>query len=279
LEASYAQQKPCSHMTFNLLAIGDVMGRPGREALQYGLRKIRETRQVDFVTVNGENAAGGFGITRKIFDQFITDFKVDCVTTGNHWMDKREVYDFLDHDRLVVPANMSNVDDIKQGWRIVRSTAGTTVAVINLLGKIFMKGENRCPYDAADKMLDRVPPSVKIRIIDIHAEATSEKQGIAQFVAGRASVVYGTHSHVPTADERILKEYTGFVTDLGMTGPYDSVIGIESQAAIRRMRTGVKKNFEPAKNNPWFYACLFEIEPSNGACTRVERLRFPIEPG
>ena len=266
-------------MTFHILAIGDVMGRPGREALQFGLKKLRESRQIDFVTVNGENAAGGFGITRKILDQFVNELSIDCVTSGNHWMDKREVYDFLDHENLVAPANMYNVDDIKQGWRIIRSRSGTAVAVINLIGKIFMKGENRCPYDAAEKMLNRIPPSVKIRILDVHAEATSEKQGIAQFVASRASVVYGTHSHVPTADERILKGFTGFVTDLGMTGPYDSVIGIESQAAIRRMRTGEKKNFEPAKNDPWFYACLFEIEPTTGACTRVERLRFPIEPG
>lgn len=266
-------------MTFNILAVGDVMGRPGRDALEFGLKRVRAERQIDFIIVNGENAAGGFGLTRKIFDQFTNEFGVDCVTTGNHWMDKKEIYDFLDHDRLVVPANMSNVDDMKQGWRLVRSKSGVSVAVVNLIGKIFMKGENRSPYDAAEKMLERVPSYVKVRVVDIHAEATSEKQGLAQLLAGKISVIYGTHSHVPTADERILKKHTGFVTDLGMTGPYDSVIGIDSQAAIRRMRTGEKKNFEPAKLDPWFYACVFEIDENSGVCNRVERLRFPIEHG
>ncbi|MCX6125780.1 MAG: TIGR00282 family metallophosphoesterase [Proteobacteria bacterium] len=266
-------------MAFHILAVGDVMGRPGREALEKGLSRVRAERQIDFVIVNGENAAGGFGLTRKIFDQFIDDLGVDCVTTGNHWMDKKEIYQFLDHDRLVVPANMSNVDDLKQGWRLVRSKSGVQVAVINLIGKVFMKGENRSPYDGAERMLDRVPSNVKIRVVDIHAEATSEKQGVAQLLAGKISVIYGTHSHVPTADERILKGFTGFVTDLGMTGPYDSVIGIDSQAAIRRMRTGEKKDFEPAKGDPWFYGCVFQIDENLGACVKVERLRFSTEHG
>lgn len=262
-----------------ILGVGDVMGRPGRQALTEGLKRVRETHAPDFVIVNGENAAGGFGLTRKIFDQFIDELGVDCVTTGNHWMDKREIYQFIDHDRLVLPANMSNVDDIKQGWRIIRSKSGVAVAVINMLGKVFMKGENRSPYDSAEKMLANIPSHVKVKVFDMHAEATSEKQGLAQFLVGKASVVYGTHSHVPTADERILKNYTGFVTDLGMTGPYDSVIGIDAQAAIRRMRTGEKKNFEPAKDDLWFYGCLFEVDEMTGACTRVERLRFPVDNG
>lgn len=263
-----------------ILGVGDVMGRPGRRALQEGLKKARERHDLDFVVVNGENAAGGFGLTRKVFDEFTVDMGVDCVTTGNHWMDKRDIYNFIDHDRLVLPANMSNVDDMKQGWRILRTQkTGTPIAVINMLGKVFMKGENRSPFDAAEKMLDRVPAHVKIRILDMHAEATSEKQALAQFLIGRVSVLWGTHSHVPTADERILKNYTGFVTDLGMTGPYDSVIGIDAQAAIRRMRTGDKKNFEPAKDDLWFYGVLFEVDEISGACTRVERLRFPVDNG
>lgn len=265
-------------MSFNVLAVGDVMGRPGRDALEAGLLKVRAEHQVDFVIVNGENAAGGFGLTRKIFDHFIEKLDIDCVTTGNHWMDKREIYQFLDHGRLVVPANMSNVDDITQGSRIIRSKTGVSVAVVNLIGKVFMKGENRCPFDGAERMLERLPSHVKVRVIDIHAEATSEKQAVAQHLAGKISVLYGTHSHVPTADERLLKT-TGFVTDLGMTGPYDSVIGIDAQAAIRRMRTGEKKNFEPAKNDLWFYACLFKVDENSGACQAVERLRFPIEHG
>ncbi|MCX6117543.1 MAG: TIGR00282 family metallophosphoesterase [Proteobacteria bacterium] len=266
-------------MSFNILAFGDVIGRPGRDALEQALESIKSSHKVDFIIVNGENAAGGFGLTRKIFDQFIGPMEIDCVTTGNHWMDKREIYDFMDHERLVLPGNMSNVDDQKQGWRIIRSRSGVNVAVINLLGKIFMIGDNRSPYDTVEKILSRIPPSVKIRVVDMHAEATSEKQGMAHLVSGQVSVVYGTHSHVPTADLRILKDFTGYVTDLGMTGGYDSVIGMDANAAVRRMRTGVKKDFEPAKGNPLSYACLFEIDENSGACTRVERLRFPMDRG
>ena len=262
-----------------ILAVGDVMGRPGRTALELGLARVKETHKVDFIIVNGENAAGGFGLTRKIFDQFIDGLGIDCVTTGNHWMDKREIYQFLDHPRLLVPGNMGNVNDPEQGLRIIQSKSGISIAVGNLIGRVFMKGENRCPFDAVEKILDDIPSYVRIRIFDIHAEATSEKQAIAHLIAGKASVVYGTHSHVPTADERILKSHTGFVTDIGMTGPYDSVIGIDSVAAIRRMRTKEKKNFEPAKDNCWFFGMLFDVDEADGKCHRVERLRFSTEHG
>lgn len=260
-----------------ILAVGDVIGRPGRQALQVGLAKVRESVNPDFVILNGENSAGGFGITRKIFDEFITTFGVDCVTMGNHWMDKRDVYEFRDHPQIVLPANMSNVDDPTKGLRILESKTGVRVAVMNLLGKVFMKGENSCPFAMVDKMLDLIPSYVKVRLLDVHAEATSEKQGLGQYLAGRLSAVYGTHSHVPTADERILKNFTGYVTDLGMTGPYDSVIGIDPDSAVRRLRTGEKRNFEPAKNDLWFYGILFEINEETGACQGVHRLRFPTK--
>ena len=260
-----------------VLAIGDVVGRPGRQALSKGLELAREQHNPDFVIVNGENIAGGFGITKKIFDELIGSMAIDCVTTGNHWMDKKDIYEFRDHPRIVLPANMSNVDEPSKGLRLLETKSGIRVAVMNLLGKVFMKGENSSPFDMAEKMLDLVPSYCKIRLLDMHAEATSEKQGIAQHFAGRISAVYGTHSHVPTADERILKNYTGFVTDLGMTGPYDSVIGIDAVAAVRRMRTGEKKNFEPAKGDLWFYGMLFEINEQTGACHGVHRLRFPIK--
>jgi 2',3'-cyclic-nucleotide 2'-phosphodiesterase len=266
-------------MSFHILAVGDVMGRPGREALEFGLKKLRAERAIDFVIVNGENAAGGFGITKKIFLEFLEKLEIDCVTMGNHWMDKKDVHELIHHERLVLPGNMSNVDDVKQGWRIVRSRGGTPVAVMNIIGKIFMKGENKSPFDGAERALSFIPQHVKVRVLDIHAEATSEKQGVAQLLAGNVSVIYGTHSHVPSADERILSHYTGFVTDLGMTGPYDSVIGIEKVAAIRRMRTGERKNFEPAKDNPMFFGCLFTIDEQTGCCTAVERLRFPANRG
>ena len=260
-----------------VLAIGDVMGRPGRHALVKGLDRARQEHNPDFVIMNGENVAGGFGITKKIFEELIGPVGIDCITTGNHWMDKKEIYEFRDHPKIVLPANMSNVDEPSRGLRLLETKGGVRVAVMNLLGKIFMKGENSSPFDMADRMLDLIPSYCKVRLLDIHAEATSEKQGVGHFLAGRVSAVYGTHSHVPTADERIFKDHTGFVTDLGMTGPYDSVIGIDATSAIRRMRTGDKKNFEPAKNDLNFYAMLFEINDQTGACHALHRLRFPIK--
>ncbi len=259
-----------------ILAVGDVIGRPGRHALHDGLAQVRQSLQPDFIIVNGENSAGGFGITRKIFDEFLAA-GVDCVTMGNHWMDKRDVYEFRDHPKIVLPANMSNVDEPARGLKIIESKAGVRMAVMNLLGKVFMKGENSCPFAMADKLLNLIPSYVKVRLLDIHAEATSEKQGLGQHLAGALSVVYGTHSHVPTADERILKNFTGYVTDLGMTGPYDSVIGIDPKAAVLRLRTGEKKNFEPAKHDLWFYGMLFTVNEETGGCSGVHRLRFPVK--
>jgi 2',3'-cyclic-nucleotide 2'-phosphodiesterase len=260
-----------------ILAIGDVMGRPGRVALSKGLELARAQISPDFVILNGENIAGGFGITKKIFEELIGPMGIDCITMGNHWMDKKDIYAFRDHPKIVLPANMSNVDDPKSGIRQLETRSGVRVTVMNLLGKIFMKGENSSPFDMADRMLDLIPSYCRVRILDMHAEATSEKQGMGHYLAGKVSAVYGTHSHVPTADERIFKNHTGFVTDLGMTGPYDSVIGIDSTAAVRRMRTGDKKNFEPAKSDLWFYALVFEINEQTGACTALQRLRFSIK--
>lgn len=258
-----------------LLALGDIMGKAGRKCIESHLTGIREEHQIDFVIVNGENAAGGFGLTKKIYDEFTVKHDIDCVTMGNHWHDKREIYDFAPKsDKLVLPANMGNVQE-DQGLKIIRSKSGVEVAVINLIGKVFMYGENRCPFQAVDRLLAKVPAHVKVRVVDMHAEATSEKQGLGWHLAGRASLVYGTHSHVPTADERILDKKTGFCSDLGMTGAYDSVIGIRKEAAIHRLLTGQKAKFEPATENPWLYAILAEIDENTGNCTKIDRLRLP----
>lgn len=252
------------------------MGKAGRRCLDVLLAKARELWDPDFVVLNGENAAGGFGITKKIFDQFVGPMGVHAITMGNHWSDKREILDYVASERLVLPANMGNVTDEQWGLKIVADRHGTPVAVINLIGRVFMVGENRCPFRTVDRLLAQVPSSVKIRIIDIHAEATSEKQGMGCYLDGRVSLVYGTHSHVPSADERVLKNGTGFVTDLGMTGAYDSVIGIRSDAAVQRLLTGEKKRFEPAMDDPWFLAVVADLDPSTGRCSRIERIRWKL---
>ena len=255
-----------------VLSIGDIVGKAGRKSLAKFLPQVRDEFSPDIVLVNGENAAGGFGITEKIYKYFIENLNVSCVTTGNHWADKREIVKFLPQtDRLIVPANMANVESTQDGFTILETDKGTPYAVINLSGRVFMNMDNQCPFDVADKIIEQIPSNVKIRIVDMHAEATSEKQGLAWHLASRVSLLYGTHSHVPTADERILDDHTGFLTDVGMSGSYDSVIGIRKEAAILRMRTGERKKFEPASKNLWMCYVITDIDEETGRCASIVR--------
>ncbi len=254
------------------------MGKAGRNCLAKTLPKIREQYQPDFICVNGENAAGGFGLSKKIFDFFINDLAIDCITMGNHWHDNREIYSFIqDTDRIVLPANMSNVDSESKGLRYFKTKNGKDIAVVNLIGKAFMHADNRNPFDAAQNLVAQIPERTKIRIVDLHAEATSEKQGMGRYLAGQVSLVYGTHSHVPTADERILDDHTGFITDIGMTGAYDSIIGMRTSAALRRLTTGVKTDMRPAEQDPWLCAIIADIDETTGACQRIERLKWELK--
>lgn len=255
-----------------IVAIGDVMGKAGRVCLTKCLPLIKQKWQPELIIANGENAAGGFGLTKKIFKQFTENLGIHCVTTGNHWMDKKEIYEFMDDSpNLLIPANMANVDREEQGYSILTSPSGIRYAVVNLVGKAFMKEGNRNPLEIAQRIFAKIPDSVKIRIVDMHAEATSEKQAMGHLLTGRASLVYGTHSHVPTADERIFGGFTGFITDIGMTGAYDSVIGIDKNASIQRLMTGEAKKFEPAEKDPWFCFIVAEITPQTGQCTNITR--------
>lgn len=261
-----------------ILAIGDVMGKPGRRCLESLLGKARAKFQPDIVIANGENAAGGFGLTEKVYEQMIGGFGIDCVMMGNHWHDKREIYEYGPKaERLVLPANMGNVEREEAGLKILTSASGVSFAAINLIGKAFMQNDNRSPFSAVDRLLAHIPAHVRIRVVDMHAEATSEKQGLGWHLAGRVSLVYGTHSHVPTADERILDGKTGFITDIGMTGGYDSVIGIRKDAAIHRLLTGEKKKFEPATGDPWLCFIVADIDDDTGHCRSILRQRWELE--
>ncbi len=258
-----------------VLAAGDVIGKPGRKALAKMLPLARETFSPQIVIVNGENAAGGFGLTKKIYDQFINSFGIDCVTTGNHWHDKPEIHGFAPTaERLILPANMMNVSENAAAYRVLKTAGGVSYAVINLIGKAFMHPDNRDFFKPIDDILAQLPESCRIRIVDFHAEATSEKQALAHYLKGRVSLVYGTHSHVPTADERIFAGGTGYTTDLGMTGPYDSVIGIRAEAALLRMQSGERKKFEPATHDLWFCFVVADIDETTGKCVRIERHRW-----
>lgn len=258
-----------------ILAAGDVMGKPGRKALAKLLPTARERFAPDIVLVNGENAAGGFGLTKKIYDQLTTSFGVDCVTMGNHWHDKPEIHSFAPTaERLVLPANMMNVGDNRLAFRILQSAKGPSFAVINLIGKAFMHPDNRDFFKAVDEILQQIPDTCRIRVVDFHGEATSEKQAIAHYLKGRVSLCYGTHSHVPSADERLLEGGTAMITDIGMTGPYDSVIGIRTDAALMRMQSGERRRFEPAVNDLWFCFILVDVDPQTGRAVRIERHRW-----
>lgn len=260
-----------------IIAIGDIMGKAGRRSLANALPTIKEKFSPDIIIANGENAAGGFGITKKIFKQLTDSYGVHCVTTGNHWHDKREINDLIPaENRLVIPANMMNVDSIHHGFKILNTEQGTPYAVINLIGSVFMHPDNRNPFHCIDEIYKHIPEHVKIRVIDMHAEATSEKQGMGRYLSGRASFVFGTHSHVPTADERILDDHTAYITDIGMTGPYDSVIGIRKEAAIARMTTGERKKFEPASKDLWLPFVEVSVDPSTGASTSITRHRWEL---
>ena len=245
--------------------------------MREALPSLQSKFQPDVIIANGENSAGGFGITRSIFEELLS-YGVSVVTTGNHWLDKREVLNFKNlTDRLVLPFNMVNVTPKSKGVTILSHGSGVRYAVVNLCGRYNLDDTNQCPLHAIDEALDLVPNDVRIRFVDFHAEATSEKQALGHYLSGRASLVYGTHTHCPTADERILNQYTGFVTDVGMTGGYDSVIGMDKDIAIQRMLGQTKKKFSPAKTGLMTYAVFAEICAVTGQCLSIRRIREAIE--
>lgn len=260
-----------------ICSIGDIVGKAGRTAVHQLVPVIKEKYSPDVVICNGENAAGGFGLTKKIFDELTKKYGVDVVTMGNHWHDKPEIHQYGPaQPNLVLPGNMSNVDELSDGLKILTSKTGIRYAVINLIGIAFMKPGNDCPFRAADELIARIPESVKVRVIDFHAEATSEKQALGHYVTERVSLFYGTHTHTPTADDRIFKNHTGFATDVGMTGAYDSVIGIKKEASIARFLGEGKKKFEPAKADPWLCALIADIDETTGRCVKLERVRLEL---
>ena len=250
-----------------LLFIGDVVGRAGRDAIALHLPRLRSQWQLDFVVVNGENAAGGFGITESICDDLLAA-GADCVTLGNHAFDQREALVFIERQpRLVRPVNYP-AGTPGRGAALYETAAGGRVLVVNVLGRIFMDALDD-PFAAIDREISLAPlGSVSDAIIlDIHAEASSEKQAVAYFADGRASLVVGTHTHVPTADHQILPLGTGFLSDAGMTGDYESIIGMDKQEPIRRFTTKLPgSRFEPAEGVATL--CGVAVETDAGGLAR-----------
>ncbi|MBE0597982.1 MAG: TIGR00282 family metallophosphoesterase [Desulfuromonadales bacterium] len=259
----------------NILFIGDIVGRVGRQALAARLDRLVDRHQVDLVVVNGENAAAGFGLTvdtaREIFN-----LGVHVITTGNHVWDKKEIFDYLDAEsRLLRPANYPPGLP-GRGSGIFTTSAGLEVGVINLEGRAFMSNLE-CPFRHADRLVEELRRRTPIILVDFHAEATSEKTAFGHYLDGRVSAVVGTHTHVQTADERLLPGGTAYLTDAGMTGSRDSVIGIRKELAIERFLTQLPVRFEVAKKEPVLCGVLFTIDEASGRATGVERILELLE--
>jgi 2',3'-cyclic-nucleotide 2'-phosphodiesterase len=260
----------------HILFVGDVFGHAGRRVVREHLGHIVGSHQVSLVIVNAENAAGGFGLTPAIADELF-DLGAHVLTTGNHIWDKKEIIDYLNsapagsHDRarrIIRPANYAPGSP---GYGIYQGmlSDGQSYAVLNLQGNVFM-ASNENAFRAADALLAQV--TAKIVIVDFHAEATSEKCAMGWYLDGRVTAVIGTHTHVPTADNRILPGGTAYQTDVGMSGPYDSIIGVEKQLVLDRFLTGMPGKFEPAKGDPRMAALLIDIDPVTGRARSCDRL-------
>lgn len=255
----------------NVIVIGDIVGKPGRKILTAMLRSLREQHEAEFVIANVENAAEGAGLVPKVGDEILAA-GVDVMTSGNHIFDKKEVIPYIENQpRLLRPANYAP-DAPGRGLWLGSTASGTPVAVINVQGRIFMPPSD-CPFRTADRLIAEIGNRARVIIVDHHAEATSEKQAMGRYLDGRVSAVVGTHTHVQTADERVLPGGTAYITDLGMTGPYDSVIGVESQLVITRFVRGMPGRYHPASGSPQLHGSVVEIDERSGKALSILRVQ------
>jgi hypothetical protein len=253
-----------------ILHIGDIVGRPGRRIALQSIPTLKREHGIDLVIANAENIAGGSGITAKLFRELI-DGGVHCVTLGDHIYRRREIYSVLEADEPIVkPANFPAAAPGKQ-WALVTADNGAPVAVFSLLGRVFMRPVD-CPWAAADRVLELIPADVRIRWLDFHAEATSDKQLMARYLDGRVTAVLGTHTHVPTADEQILPGGTAFQCDIGMTGPHDSILGRRTDSVIETTTTFRPLPFDVAGKDVQLHATLVDVCVETGRATAIRRI-------
>jgi len=255
-----------------ILFIGDIFGQPGRRMVKEALPRLVEEHRPELILANAENAAAGFGITPPLVEELL-DMGIAVLTSGNHIWDKKEIFPYLrDHvdGRLLRPANYP-AGAPGHGLYLGTTRAGVGYAVLNLQGRVFMPSID-CPFRTADAVLAQVPAETRIRIVDMHGEATSEKVAMGWYLDGRVTAVLGTHTHIPTADEKVLLRGTAYVTDLGMTGPYDSVIGIEKESVIQKFLNQIPARFEVAKGDVRLSAALIEADPETGCARSIQRL-------
>ena len=258
-----------------ILFVGDIVGSPGREIVENRLADIVESRQIDLVIANGENSAACFGITPRIAEQLFAA-GVEVLTGGNHIWDKKEILEYIaKQPRLLRPANFPEGNP-GSGLFVGTARNGVPYAVLDLQGRVFM-ASNDCPFRAADRELARIPATVRVIFVDLHAETTSEKIAMGWHLDGRVSAVIGTHTHVATADEHVLPGGTAFQTDVGMTGPHGGIIGMDKTAILRRFLDGQPARFEVATGDVQMNTVLIDVDESTGRARSIERLRYRID--
>lgn len=254
-----------------ILAVGDIVGENGLNKLKEVLPNLKQREKVDFVIVNGENVAGGMGITEKHFKQILFA-GADVVTLGNHTWSKKDVFNIIDEERLLRPANYPK-GVVGKGYNIF-NCRNKKVGVINLIGRTNMGVLSENPFLEADKIIEEIKDKVDYIIIDFHAEATAEKIAFANYVDGKVNIVFGTHTHVQTADEIVLPNGTAYITDIGMTGPINSVIGMDKKASIKRFVTTLPEKYKIAEGESKFNSCLFELDDTTCRIEKITRINM-----
>jgi len=258
----------------NVLVIGDIVGRPGRQAFAKLFPVLKEEYSVDFCIVNGENSAAGSGFTPKVVS-FLLESGADVITSGDHVWKNQAVFKIIDEEpRLLRPANYPDSAPGK-GYSVFELKNGLKIAVINLVGRVFMNAVE-CPFKTSAGLVSKLSQQTPIIIIDMHAEATSEKIALGWYLDGKVSCIFGTHTHIQTADETILPKGTGFITDIGMTGPYKSVLGREVEPVLKRFITQIPARFDVAENDLKVCGALFEIDEETGKTLSVKRIQRKV---
>lgn len=254
-----------------ILIIGDIVGRPGKHCCSQIIPRLVREREIDFVIANAENASAGSGLTPQMFAKLL-HYGIDVCTMGDHIYKRREILPTLESsDRIVRPANFPP-EAIGHEVVIRESQRGVRVAVVSLIGRVFMNVRADCPFHAIDRILSALPHDVRVVVVDVHAEATSEKVALGWHLDGRVSVVVGTHTHIQTADEHILPRGTAYLTDLGMTGPYDSVLGRSKEAVVRSLITGMPYPYDVAEQDARLCGALVELDSTTGRAISIERV-------
>ncbi len=252
-----------------ILAIGDLVGESGVKKLKETLPDITSKNNIDFVIVNAENSAGGMGITSKIYND-LKEMKVNVITMGNHTWGKKDIFSFIDSPILIRPANYSK-GVVGKGYGIYECK-GKKIAVINLIGRTDMSIQSDNPFTTVTEIIEKINKIVDIIIIDFHAEATAEKIAMKYYLDGKATIIFGTHTHVQTADEQITKNGTAYITDIGMTGPKESVIGMDIEASVKRFLTSLPERYKLAEGECMLNGCIFEINDDNCRAEKISRI-------